>query len=89
MAPEAVIQSNKQEHGFQVILFLCMCESLCVCHIYVDAHEGHERVLHPLVLEFEVIKSHLTWALGLLSRRATSPAQFQHFKAFPSSCLAL
>lgn len=36
-------------------------------NICEDAHKGHERVLHPLVLEFEVIKSHLRWVLELIS----------------------
>lgn len=62
MVPKDIIQSTKQEHGFQVILFLFMREYLCV-----DAHKGCERVLHSLVLEFEVLKSHLRWVLGLIS----------------------
>lgn len=46
--------------GFKLFYFY-LCVNICE-----DAHKGHERVLHPLVLEFEVIKSHLRWVLELI-----------------------
>lgn len=54
MFSEAATQNNKQDHGFQCFLFFfknsffVMCEYLCVCHMCVESHEGHERALHSL-----------------------------------------
>lgn len=48
-------------NGLLKNLFLFMIEYLCVCPVCVDSHEGHERVLHSLELEFQVM-----WMLELM-----------------------
>lgn len=44
-------------------VYLCSCDSLCVCHIYVGTQRGQIRALELLKLEFQVSVRCPVWVL--------------------------